>query len=211
MSSVTTSANDRSPKLPAAQCRTPSLTCIPARCDRCCTSTWAASLPSCLSLGEQVAEHVGVDVVALGAGQYPVFVPVALEDRLDDQIARVAGHRPFEAAQRLGDHVRRRRSRCRASRGPSSAPPASTAGRLRTARPLWRGNRSRTVHGRRPRPGRCRRQWSSRSRWCATVPWPPAPGRAWSRATAPAETRPGVDHRQHHEPRRSWAQPHCNS
>ena len=46
MSLVTTSENDRSPKLPDAQWRTPSLTCIPARCDRCCTSTWAASLPS---------------------------------------------------------------------------------------------------------------------------------------------------------------------
>ena len=104
MSALTTSANRRSPKLPDAQWRTPSLTCIPREMRQVLHVDVGRQLAIGLSLREQVAEHVGVDVGALGAGQYPMFVPVALEDRLDDQIARVAGHRPFEAAQRLDDH-----------------------------------------------------------------------------------------------------------
>src|SRR6476661_6995360 len=124
-----------------------------------------------LSLGEQVAEHVGVDVAALDAGQNPVFVAVALEDRLDDQIARVAGHRPFQAAQRRVDH---------------GLDLVVGAGLEHRADRLLR----------RPRPGKCRRQWSWRIRWCATAPWPPAPGRAWFHATARAETRPGADYCQ---------------
>ncbi len=63
----------------------------------------AAELAVGLGLGEQFAEHVGVDVVGTVTGQDAVLLAVALEDRLDDQFARVAGHRPLEAAQRLGD------------------------------------------------------------------------------------------------------------
>src|SRR5882757_8063227 len=45
-----------------------------------------------LGLGEQVREYPCIDLVLLGTGQYPVLVPVALKDRLDDQLAGVASH-----------------------------------------------------------------------------------------------------------------------
>ena len=103
MSHATTSAKDRSPNVPSAQCRTPSLTCIWASRDRWGTSMWSAELAVGLRLGEQLAEHVGVDIVGTVTGQDASLLAVALQDRLDDQVARVAGHRALEAAQRLGD------------------------------------------------------------------------------------------------------------
>ncbi len=63
----------------------------------------AGELAVDLCPGEQLAEHVGVDIVGAITGEDAALLAVALQDRLDDQVARVAGHRALEAAQRLGD------------------------------------------------------------------------------------------------------------
>ena len=57
-----------------------------------------------LCLREQLTKHVCVRGVGSVAGQDAVFLSVALEDRLDDQLAGIARHGSLEAAQRLGDN-----------------------------------------------------------------------------------------------------------
>ena len=54
--------------------------------------------------GEQFGEHVGVDARGGAVGQHPVFVAITLEDGLDDEFPRVAGHRPLERPKRGRDH-----------------------------------------------------------------------------------------------------------
>ncbi len=62
-----------------------------------------AQLAVGLGAGEELGEHVRVDVGGSALGEDAVFVPVALEDGLDDEVARIAGHRPLERRQRGRD------------------------------------------------------------------------------------------------------------
>ena len=172
---------------------------------------WSAELAVGLRPGEQLAEHVGVDIVGPVTGEDALLLAVALQDRLDDQVARVAGHRALEAAQRLGDdgvhvvvtgqllvhrllrgaggqqadleeHVFLGREVEVEQRAGDARGPADVGDR-RLGVAVGAPQRHRRLHQR----------------------------RVWSRSSVPSEMRPGVDHRQRRQPRCSSAQPHCNS
>src|ERR1700712_661836 len=57
-----------------------------------------------LGAGEELGEHVRVDVGRSALREDGVLVPIPLQDGFDDEFARVAGHRLLERRQRSEDY-----------------------------------------------------------------------------------------------------------
>ena len=106
MSAVTTSANER---VPERSCRPVpgALTDHRLRQVRqvCGVLIGRVSTELAVDPGscEELVEHVGVHVGGSALREDAVLMPVALENRLDDQFPRVARHRLLERRERRGD------------------------------------------------------------------------------------------------------------